>query len=226
MTKVLSIIERNIIIALLAEDHIVLNLLLYPKDAEPTIISIETGFDGVDVSMRGILSIKKPSQKLDFFTGKEIIVVFYFRKLGLSFIAPPRKAGGGIEIVIPAEITRLSKNAPKAGQPVSAQLYFEIPERTNADNLCINSTSFPPLSLVFISDKVVALGGLKKTFPLEKAKEYALQMMFRAGQLDRLIYVTCYVAEIYSVPKNEKQCAVCVFTNIKAEDRRFLFEKR
>jgi hypothetical protein len=226
MTKILNSIKRNIIITLLSEEHIVLNILLYPKNAEPIIIPIETGFDGVDVSMQGILTIKKPSLKLDFFVGKEIIVVFYFHKLDLSFIAPLTKAVSGLEIVIPAEITRLPKNAPKTSQSASTQFDFVIPEKTNVDNPCICSESFPPLSLVFISDKIVALGGLRKSFPIEKTKEYTLQMMFKTGQLNRSIYTTCYVAEIYSVSESEKQCAICIFTNIKAEDRRFLFEKR
>jgi hypothetical protein len=226
MTKVLNFIERNIVIALLAEEHIVLNLLLYTKDAEPIIISVETGFAGVEVSLLGILTIKQAFPKIDFFIDKEIIVVFDFRKLGLSFSAPLTKAVSGLEILIPAKITRLLEKVPKTGQLVSAQVDFAIPEKTNMSNLCIISESFPSLSLIFIDDKILTLGGFAQSFPLEKTKEYALQIMCRTGQLNRSIYATCYVAEIYSVAESEKQCAVCVFTNIKAEDRRFLFEKR
>jgi hypothetical protein len=226
MTKVLNFIERNIVIALLAEEHIVLNLLLYPKDAEPIIIPVETGFAGVEVSTQGILTIKQPFPKLDFFIDKEIIVVLDFRKLGLSFIAPLTKAVSGFEILIPAKITRLLEKVPKTGLPVSAQFDFAIPEKTNMSNLCITSESFSPLSLIFINDKILTLGGLAQSFPFEKTKEYALQITCRTGQLNRSIYATYYVAEIYSVAESKKQCAICVFTNIKAEDRRFLFEKR
>jgi hypothetical protein len=225
MTKVLNFIERNIVIALLAEEHIVLNLLLYPKDAEPVIIPVETGFAGVEVSMQGILTIKQSCPKIDFFIDKEIIVVFYFRKLGLSFVAPLTKTAIGFEILIPDKITGLLEKAPKTGLPVRAQFDFAIPEKMNMNNLCITSESSPPLSLIFINDKILTLGGRAQSFPFEKTKEYTLQIACRTGQLNRLIYANCYVAEIYSVAESEKQCAVCVFTNIKAEDRRFLFEK-
>jgi hypothetical protein len=226
MNKVLNFIERNIVITLLSEEHIFLNFLLYLKDSCPTIIPIETGCGGVKVSLQGIITIQKPSRKLDSFFGKEIIVVVDFRKLKLSFMAPLSKTASGLELVIPVEITRLSKNAPKSRQPASARFDFLIAEKTRKDIPCITSESLPPLSLVFINDKIMALSGCVKSFPLEKAKEYALQITCRTGQLNRLINAICYTAEIYTVFENEQQCAICVFTNIKAEDRRFLFEKR
>jgi hypothetical protein len=225
MNKVLNSIERNIVIALLSGERIVLNLLLYPEDAEPIIIPVETGVAGVEVSMQGILTIKKPSQKLVSFIDEEIIVVFDFRTLGLSFIAPLTKAANGLEIVIPIHITRLPEKTAKVGQPVGAQFDFIFSEKPDISNRCIMSENFPQLSLIFISDKIVALWGSKKSIPLKKTKEYTLQITYRKGQLNRSIRATCSVAEIYSISDNEKQCAVCVFTNIKAEDRRFLFEK-
>jgi hypothetical protein len=224
MGKILSDIERNIIIAMLSADHILLHLVLYPKNTEPFTVSFVTGYEGVGVSQSGIITMKEPDKRLYSFIGKEIIVVFHFKKLGLSFIAPLTRGVGAFEIDIPVEITRLPETAPMTEQ-VNTCLRFAIPEKPNSGISYVSDEHFSPLSLVFVSEKIVALGGSLKTFLPEKTNEYAIELLCQAAKFNRSVFATCSVAEVYTLAESGKSSAICVLTNLKAEDRRFLFEK-
>jgi hypothetical protein len=222
--KILSDIERNIIIAMLSAEHILLHFVLYPKDAEPFAVRFVTGYEGVEVSPRGIITLRRPETRLVPFIGKDIIVVFHFQKLTLSFIAPLSRTIGALEIDIPIEITRLTET-PHRTEPATVPLRFAIPEKPSCGISYLTLKNSPPLSLVFVSDRIVALGTSTNSFQPEKTNEYAIELICQTGQFNRSVFATCYVAEVYTLAESGKSSAICVLTNLKAEDHRFLFEK-
>ncbi|MDR3284976.1 MAG: hypothetical protein LBS97_07355 [Treponema sp.] len=103
--------------------------------------------------------------------------------------------------------------------------YLTAREDSSASLPLVPEGTEKSLSLLFVSEKILILGGAGRSFPLEKNQEYALQMTCSGSQLIRQIYTACFVSEVYTAPESEKQCALCIFTNLKAEDKRFLFEK-
>jgi hypothetical protein len=223
--NVLSTIERDIIIAMLSAEHILLHLVLYPKDAEPFTVRFVTGYEGVEVSRHGIITLKRPEEKLVPFIGKEIIIVFHFQKLKLSFLAPLTRTIDALEIDIPIEIARLMETT-HGTEPVNTPLRFIIPEKPSSGIPYLTIKNSPPLSLIFVDDRIVALGISTKSFQPEKKNEYAIEFLCKSGQFNRSVFATCYVAEVYTLAESGKSSAICVLTNHKAEDRRFLFENR
>jgi hypothetical protein len=79
-----------------------------------------------------------------------------------------------------------------------------------------------PLSIVFLSDTSVTLGGKTESFPLKTGYEYAVQISCAARTGRRIIHATLTAGEIFTAANS---AAVCPFTSIQTEDRRFLFEK-
>ncbi|MDR3312552.1 MAG: hypothetical protein LBS64_05420 [Spirochaetaceae bacterium] len=382
MTNVLSLIERDIIISLLTAEHIILHIVFTQKNQETATFRVETGVEGVRVSApEGIIKFTKTIPQLDLYEGKNAVVVFYFKKLGLTFTAPLQKFENTLEIVVPQTVMRLSEEEKNAERQVMARLFFAIsgkadvsipcvPNRRlplfqvetwqyfsnkNADegakllgvylgahicqipitvfeglyssgrllyksqgklptkspfpiDLCVlehewndgtaehirmlrelpglNRTLYMPIgrpptqgdgglavalggsitqekieeliylsavcnyltltdeapaaatidpameieqrqfSLIFLSDKLAVLGGNSDSFPLVKNQEYALQIVCRSGLMNRAIYTTCFISDIFFLRQTQRSCALALFTGLKAEDRRFLFEKQ
>jgi hypothetical protein len=378
----LSPIERDIIINLLASEHVILHLVFARESQENTTFRVETGADGLIVTEEGIIRFMKTPPKLGKHEDKTATVIFYFKKLGLTFTSRLKKPNQFYEILIPNTIFRLPDEKTIAEQAISGRLFFSItgnadvsmpctpqegvplfkyetwkyftPENAEkgADLICTlvpgakksrlplllfhaldqskrllykpggelpRESPFPfdvcvlhhewntgtpegikllvaatkldqnfympigktpsgaldksgtdgpaisfdtkgispekvedlicktalanfltcvddaltagailpdqnRLTLAYLSDKLVLLGGPASTFPLTQKQEYAFQLVYRSGLLTRAIYTTCFVSEIHTDTLGKRACALCLFTSLKAEDRRFIFE--
>ena len=90
-----------------------------------------------------------------------------------------------------------------------------------------------PLSVLCLTDSFIILGGfvIKNTggfsppFPLSKGGEYTMILKIAESRLCRVIKITMSVSKIYKNQTGSSVCAVCTFSKIKEEDRRFLYEK-
>ncbi len=99
-----------------------------------------------------------------------------------------------------------------------------------------HQTSF--LHIICITDAKIVLGSFfeKKSiiphmgkyhdqgFPLALGQEYIVKLHIPVGKMQRTIFVTISVLNIYS-SDNKASCAICSFKNLQEEDRRFLYEK-
>lgn len=91
-----------------------------------------------------------------------------------------------------------------------------------------------PLDILYLNDNSIILGLKKGTFPLQKGSEYPISLFVTLPIGKREIFITMYVSRVYESSSffasdnsfdSNKTIAVCRFTSIKEEDRRFLFEK-
>lgn len=91
---------------------------------------------------------------------------------------------------------------------------------------------FSPLQILYLTDGMLTLGLEEGDFPLQKGSEYPISLFIDLPVGKREIFVTVYVSRLYcskdftkSTNLPNRTVAVCRFTSIKEEDRRFLFEK-
>ena len=104
----------------------------------------------------------------------------------------------------------------------------EIPKSTSA----VRGRA-EPLSVLCLTDSFINLGGfvIKNTggfsppFPLSKGGEYTMILKIAESRFFRVIKITMSVSNIYKNRTGSSVCAVCTFSKIKEEDRRFLYEK-
>lgn len=86
-----------------------------------------------------------------------------------------------------------------------------------------------PLSILFINHERIGLGFEKnEALPIKEGNEYALSMFFSmkdAPAVTREVFVTCRVSSVYEIEGLDSVAADCVFTSLKEEDCRFLYEK-
>ncbi len=76
-----------------------------------------------------------------------------------------------------------------------------------------------PVHVLYISEKLVIIGGGSNNFPFIKYSNY--MFLCRIGM--RSLKTLCTVESVFS--HSDKQCAVCSYMELKPEDKRFLFEK-
>lgn len=94
---------------------------------------------------------------------------------------------------------------------------------------------FSPLQILYINDGMIILGLEDGDFPLQLKSEYPISIFVDLPIGKREIFVTIFVSRIYTnkdfSPKqannnsSKRTVAICKYTSIKEEDRRFLFEK-
>ena len=85
-----------------------------------------------------------------------------------------------------------------------------------------------PLEILYINDGMIILGLKEGDFPLQRGSEYPLSLYVNLPIGKREVFLTMYVSRLFqhsSVSRKNKTVAVCRFTSIKEEDRRFLFER-
>jgi hypothetical protein len=376
--ETLSSLERTLIVSYLADENVMLNIFCssprhggeeFQKDVQ---LSVETGKSGVFVSKDGIVTLKE-EPTLETWAQKDarVTVVFYFRKLGLTFDSTIEKTLAGFKLAIPKEITRL-KEKDAEEKDVTASVYFSLSGKKDVRFACESNKRFPlfkaevwqhlnsfearavvntartlqqwfnvpaarlskplyefiektgrllykkdggvpqkkpfdfdlcvtqgdlsdaknakalaeeienlpyavympldgehclcaalaysnvereaienllaavsactfavqgeradeplqnrasPLSIVFLSDKFLVLGGKTAAFPLQEDQEYAVQISCAIPSGKRIIHAAIRAGSVVA-PEGESFCAcVCLWTSIEAEDTRFLFEK-
>lgn len=80
-------------------------------------------------------------------------------------------------------------------------------------------------SLIILGGSVIKnIGGFSPPFPLSKGAEYAMTMRIVETGMCRVLKLMMIVSKIYKSTTGAV-CAVCTFSQIKEEDRRFLYEK-
>jgi len=137
----LSSLEHDLIVSYLAEEHVILNII-FSAESEAEQIRLETGKNGVAVSKSGVITINPPMPELSVHIGKTVAIVFYFRKLGLTFSAIVEKIAGGTTLKIPRDISRLAEAETKE-KPITANLYFSLSGKKDISFPCEIIESFP-----------------------------------------------------------------------------------
>lgn len=81
--------------------------------------------------------------------------------------------------------------------------------------------------IIYIDHERIIFAARKQDMILSEQHEYALCLSFPiAGPVrERKVYLTCKVEKIWESEDSEKKCASSLFTSIKEEDERFLYEK-
>lgn len=86
-----------------------------------------------------------------------------------------------------------------------------------------------PFSLLFLSHEQIVFGAAEKDMILQIGIEYGLQIEIPMTVGKRIIFSTFKVKKIFEDTQDSfdirKSCALCDFTQIKEEDKRFLCEK-
>ncbi|GMO60172.1 MAG: hypothetical protein Ta2A_06250 [Treponemataceae bacterium] len=137
MTRPLSRLERDIIISYLIESHVILNVIYRNKTNTLENIRLETGFDGVVVENTGFIRIKKNISNIEQVLGRSIAIVFYFRKLGLTFHSKLTREDDAFCFDIPANIFRLNEKQGEISKQVSADIYLNVTEGKKLALACI-----------------------------------------------------------------------------------------
>ncbi|WP_428771610.1 hypothetical protein V1L52_05995 [Treponema sp. HNW] len=89
-----------------------------------------------------------------------------------------------------------------------------------------------PLSVLCLTHSLIILGGaviqdsggFSPPFPLIKGNEYMIHIRIAQARIFRILKIKMAVSKIYKNTAGSV-CAVCMFSNIKEEDCRFLYEK-
>lgn len=100
----------------------------------------------------------------------------------------------------------------------------EIIDKSKQDSLTIVSISHFFIALGLKFEKVSGKKYKKEHFPLQEGKEYTITITIPIGLLERTVQVNIYIKEVFTNGEND-YCALCVFNDLKEEDRRFLYEK-
>ncbi len=86
-----------------------------------------------------------------------------------------------------------------------------------------------PLSILFLTDKEIVFGSSSNDMPLQHNVEYGIEIQIPHEVFTRTIYATIRVKKIIGdtedISTMSRTAALCAFTQIKAEDSRFLYEK-
>ncbi|MBE6344891.1 MAG: hypothetical protein E7063_04295 [Spirochaetaceae bacterium] len=81
---------------------------------------------------------------------------------------------------------------------------------------------FANLQVLYVSSSEIVFAAESGHFQLQKEVEYSILLQVPMGSLRRTITLVCSVDEIYQ--KDNKTCALCRLSSVKAEDQRFLYE--
>ncbi len=81
--------------------------------------------------------------------------------------------------------------------------------------------------IIYIDHERMVFASESENMILTEGNEYAVMLSFPiSGPVkDRKVYLTCRIAKIMDSRDGERKCACAVFTSIKEEDLRFLYEK-
>lgn len=90
-----------------------------------------------------------------------------------------------------------------------------------------------PLQILYLNDGMLILGTETGDFPLQKGNEYPISLFIDLPIGKREVFLTVFVSRIYSnqrknkktINEEQRTVAICRYTSIKEEDRRFLFER-
>jgi len=83
-----------------------------------------------------------------------------------------------------------------------------------------------PLKILYVDSDCILFGQENDSVQLISGTEYALKMSFPIadGPIDkREVFVTCLVQSFYT-GDNERKCTKCIYTSVKEEDKRFIYE--
>ncbi len=82
-------------------------------------------------------------------------------------------------------------------------------------------------SIIYIDHERIVFASKASDMILKEDGEYALMLTFPLSSpvMSRKVYVTFRIAKILSSVDESRKCACAVFTSIKEEDERFLYEK-
>ncbi len=103
-------------------------------------------------------------------------------------------------------------------------MYTAITDKAKQNTLTIVSMSHSAITLGLQFENLSGKHYRLEHFPLQEGKEYLLSITIPVGLLERTIRVKIYIKEVFSNGENA-YCALCIFNELKEEDRRFLYEK-
>ena len=96
-------------------------------------------------------------------------------------------------------------------------------EKQQHSSLDIIALSHSHIALGIKFEKITGTKYTKTQFPLQEGKEYTITLTIPVGILERSITVTLFTKEVFTNGDNAYS-ALCTFTDLKEEDRRFLYE--
>lgn len=84
-----------------------------------------------------------------------------------------------------------------------------------------------PLSILYVDHERMVIGSENENFSLSEGAEYALKLSFvlATSKITRDVFATCIPKRIYRSLDGNRSVADCVYTSLKEEDARFLYEK-
>ena len=86
-----------------------------------------------------------------------------------------------------------------------------------------------PLTILFITDKEIVFGSSSSDMPMQHNVEYGIEIQIPHELFTRTIYATIRVKKIFGdsddITQMTRTAALCSFTQIQAEDTRFLHDK-
>ena len=106
----------------------------------------------------------------------------------------------------------------------SESTLYPIAIKTTQYSLDIIALSHSNIALGIKFEKFTGTQYTKENFPLQEKKEYTITLTIPIGIVKRSITVNINIKEVFT-DGNNAYCAICLFNNLKEEDRRFLYEK-
>jgi len=135
-----------------------------------------------------------------------------------------KKAKAYLEELVPQ--ARRNGNGGNGLHLISVCRYFVAADEPKVDAV---QGRVKPFSILFINHERIVLGFEKNVaLPIKEGNEYAMSMSFvmkDAPAISREVFVTCRVSCIYESKESDALAADCIFTSLKEEDCRFLYEK-
>lgn len=137
----LSGIERDLVLQYLIDGNVPVTLTAVDSEKNYSSVSqifpIAVKAEHVKVQKDGKIRLENPSQSVKKFANKVVKVEFYFQQVGLFFYSDVKESEDLLELMMPADIERISDIVEEVKYDFEAQVYFECKTQKDLNLKCI-----------------------------------------------------------------------------------------
>ncbi len=163
------------------------------KPASSAVFPIAIKAEGIKVLEQGIILLTNPPENVKNHVSKIVRVEFYFNRIGLFFVTELKQTSGGLALVIPSSISRITQAPQSRPTDFSAVLYYSVNEKTDLHIDCFPKENYTLFTRPVWSDIEESVQHEAKSY-LEEFIAHA-RKSGTAGNGVQLIPVVRYLAE-------------------------------
>ena len=189
----------------------------------PEIFRVEETVTTIDWSIQGCITYSVNNSEIDISCIPENgFQLFQEPKWGL--VVNQTKAKGYLEQFVQEAKSDMGNSIGNGMHLISVARYLaDVATEEMQDTGRIK-----PFSIIFMDDRRIVLGAMGKETQLELEDDYKLSLTFtlvKNSMLKRKVNCNVFVENLYENDTRSGTCYVCSYTDLKQEDRRYLFER-